>query len=354
MQYKYVTQVNERLLNKFMEEFIKDKLTEYVKQELNIKHCKFELEKINGGWVSDIWVLRSEDEDNLIKNEFIIKIYPSTYSKQKSVKEFNVMKRLSSIGFKVPNVLLVELNNAVIGRPFIIMEKVNGKNMVEAISQSSYLGKIVMMKKCCKLLASIHNIDFMSVMEPDNDLSEEFNINTVLIKKIDEARKQLGELKVESFFSILDWLIERINEVEYQKIGFVHGDFNQSNIIVDEKGICTVIDWTTAAIDDIRFDLADFITTNDIEIRESLISMYEKFSGVKIQFIEYFEVFEAAKKLFISYAIIQLGTESVGLSRNAEASIVDMEYMKNSYSTITKHTSLRIPEIENIFKESEL
>jgi len=87
------------------------------------------LTQITGGWENEVYSFTLEDEEAAGRKceDLILRIYPGNDAPQKSAREFNAMKQLYEVGFPVPEVLLLELDNSPFGKPFVIMEKIDGR-----------------------------------------------------------------------------------------------------------------------------------------------------------------------------------------------------------------------------------
>jgi len=334
-----------------MEAELKKYISDFLKENpgINITKDGIETEEISGGWVSRIFIIKFPDNKSETKLEAIVKIYPDTYTDEKASKEFIIMKQLSDIGFKVPKVIKLELGRYVTGCPFLIMEKIEGRTLAELISELSYFDKAGAIKRCCRILEGIHRIDYKSFTDKSPFKYIDMDTGSIIRSKLNEAKRELTTGSVCIFDEILDWLDKQSANVKDNRLSFCHGDFNQSNIIIGNDGEDFVIDWTTADIDDSRFDIANFITSNDFELRKIIIRIYEKALGESIESIEFFEVYEAAKKLIIAFIANKEGISGVGLKQKSAEQIFSSEYVRNLYRTIKEFTSIRINTIETIF-----
>ena len=86
-----------------------------------------DLIRISDGWENDVYSFAVEYEEatERKREDLILRIYPGDDAPQKSVREFNALKHLHEIGFPVPQVLLLESDSSYVGKPFVIIEKIN-------------------------------------------------------------------------------------------------------------------------------------------------------------------------------------------------------------------------------------
>ena len=91
------------------------------------------LAKIASGWETDIYSFSlsyvCNNESHL--QDLVLRVYPSGDSVVKSAREFGVMAKLHDLGFPVPKVYFLETDRPLLGNPFVIMEKINGRTMAE-------------------------------------------------------------------------------------------------------------------------------------------------------------------------------------------------------------------------------
>ena len=85
-------------------------------------------ERIAAGWETEIF---SFDMDYTLSGEsthqsIIMRMYPSDNAHGKSGKEFAAMKQLNAVGYPVPQVYHLERENSPWGKPFILMERIEG------------------------------------------------------------------------------------------------------------------------------------------------------------------------------------------------------------------------------------
>jgi aminoglycoside phosphotransferase (APT) family kinase protein len=143
-------------------EELQKRLLKYFESRLTSrKHIKIsDPVRITSGWETDIYSFNTEYQvdDRLGSDELILRLYPGNGAEAKASKEFHAMTQLHGIGFPVPRVCQLELDKSILGRPFVIMEKVNGRLMGEALNESENTGK-TMLRLFCKMFVDLHALD---------------------------------------------------------------------------------------------------------------------------------------------------------------------------------------------------
>ena len=84
--------------------------------------------RIADGWETEIF---SFEIDYFLNGEpihenIIMRMFPSNDAYEKSAKEFSVMRQLYAVGYPVPQVYHLEQENSTWGKPFILMERIEG------------------------------------------------------------------------------------------------------------------------------------------------------------------------------------------------------------------------------------
>ena len=84
------------------------------------------VEHVSEGWETVIHALALADEDVGRHEDLVLRAYPGGYAAHKATAEYQVMVALGRAGFPVPRLLALELDPAVLGQPFVLMERVDG------------------------------------------------------------------------------------------------------------------------------------------------------------------------------------------------------------------------------------
>jgi len=88
-----------------------------------------DLTTISSGWESDIYSFAVEHgpAGGRRREELILRIYPADDAYDKSRREFHGMSQLHKAGYPVPQVLILEREHSPFGKPFVIMERIEGR-----------------------------------------------------------------------------------------------------------------------------------------------------------------------------------------------------------------------------------
>jgi len=301
-----------------LERDVQKKLLEYLKKHYPDKSSieVLNLKRITEGWETEIYcfTLKYGNDKRVQSSNLILRIYYGDYAEEKAAKEFKVMKKLYEAGFPVPKVHHLERDISYFGKPFVIMEKINGKSMGEILEASSEKVKRDMVDLFCRLLVKLHRLDVKLFT------SEGIPMVTVddLIKNFQRIMHSLKRQPAFNLFEkLIDWLKEGKLSIFTEKFSPVHLDFHPHNILIRSDGKPFVVDWTNFIIIDYRVDLAWTLllvgTYNNSEMRNYVLKTYEKISGIKVEDIEYFEALATFRRLGSIYISLSEGAERVGM-----------------------------------------
>jgi len=216
-----------------------------------------------------------------LSKTFILKAYNT--NDNKALREFRLLKVLKSKNLPVPEAYLLEESGKILGKPFIIMEKINNtqpkdeQQLIDAVAYS---------------LVKVHEV------KPSE-------LKNILEDKGNYPQRELDELKTLAVLSTFLTIGASASFMKYIKyISFlkprapkgraflVHGDYGFDNIIYS-NGKAYVIDWESADIAEPTFDVAyicnflDFYEQVKSETKEKLsekfIESYEKYGGTLIE-----------------------------------------------------------------------
>ena len=320
------------------------------------------LDCISTGWESDIYsfVLEQGVTNQPERKELILRIYSGKGAPHRSAREYHGMNQLHSADFPVPQVLLLERENSPFGKPFVIMEKIDGVLLGPLISRSGTQdNKQELIALFCSLLLRIHQLDWRPFVE-DVSKYETDNPFKIIDSELNERRTLCDRCPASGFLPVLEWLEQRRDLVPCSAPSLVHLDFHLTNVLVCADGSPFVIDWGQLDVSDFRFDLAWTSLLlrmhNGMELRDSVLQTYESLAGFKVEQIEFFEVLACFRRLFNSAVWFitdpekgEMGSRSVeglsvaegfsGMKRHKDA-------IKKGYEMLVELTDIRVPGLE--------
>ena len=325
----------------------------------------YSLTKITDGWENEVYsfTIGYEEATKRKHEDLILRIYPGNDAPQKSAKEFNAMKKLHEVGFPVPEVFLLELNSSPFGKPFVIMEMIDGRSMGDVFDDSPEEKKQELITLFCKIFVNIHTLDWRPFVQ-DTSIFEIGDTYMFINRWLSKAQRHLDDFQANEFAPALDWLKKRRLDVPCERLSMTHGDYHPYNVLLRSDGAAFVIDWGNIEVADFRSDLAWTLlltsTYGNPETREIILSEYERVAGDKIEAvhevtarsqIEYFEVMAILRRLFSISVSLSDGASKLGMRPGAEAMMKqNIDHLKNVYELLIDRTGIAIPKIEALLE----
>jgi aminoglycoside phosphotransferase (APT) family kinase protein len=312
-----------------------------------------DLLRISDGWETDVYSFAAEygPAGEREREELILRLYPGDDAPQKSVREYSVMEQLYQAGYPVPRVLLLEQDGALLGKPFVIMEKIAGRSLGAISDESPTQKRLELLTLFCRLFADLHALDWRP-FAPDPSLYETQDMSEVIDHQLSQWQAYTHALESTAFDPVFGWLCERLPEVEFGQPSVIHWDFHPYNILVRDDGAAFVIDWTNIEVSDYRLDLAWTLllmsTYGSPESREPVLREYERAAGHSVQQIEYFEVAACLRRLFSILVSLGAGAEALGMRPGAEAMMKDVGHIERVYARLLDRTGIPIAEVEGL------
>ncbi len=228
----------------------------------------------------------------------ILRLYPGPGAGDKMVREANGLSHLFQTGYPVPVMLLYETDPAVLGKPFNVMEKLEGSSLWPVLARSTPEEAAALLDRFTELLVRLHRLDW----RPFIPHPERYEANPALLLAEDFAasRRQFEQFDIPTFLPVLDWLESHLGQIQVRP-AVAHLDFHANNVFLRSDGSLAVIDWTQVTAADYRADLAwtlqimgDF---GQPEWGERILAAYQSAAGYPAADLAYFQVISALKLL---------------------------------------------------------
>ena len=238
-------------------------------------------------------------------------------------RQFQVMRALSGSAVPVPRVLWLEENAQVLGRPFFVMEKLDGlcieKDVPAEIAAPQHVRRLC--ERYVDLIAEVHRVDWRArglgfLGDGAAHLQREIAWWDAEIR-----RHQQGELP--AFDCMLDWLKQHLPP-RGGPVTLVHGDAKIGNLFLRGTEVVALFDWEMAAIGDPLTDLGwaslqwntpSALLSNHpgALTRDELLARYSQVSGNPVHDLPFYEGLAGLKLcaiLFVASMLYRTGRSS--------------------------------------------
>ncbi len=304
-----------------------------------------------GGFESEIYTFRLQRLNSSQKN-YILRLFTGEGASEKLTRESRALFLLHEAGYPVPALLLQEPGPEILGKPFEIIDKLEGQALwpvlasVESHQQRQYLSKFG------SLLAQLHKLDWrLFTTNPD---AYEKNPTLLLDEIISHYHSLYTKYNLKGFVQLVDWLDIHKYEVSVHP-AVVHQDFHANNVFLCSNDQLFVIDWTQFGVSDYRLDLAwTLLIMGDLgnpDWKKQIFDAHASDFNDPIQHLDYFNVI-AYMKLLASTAIsFTFSPEELGLRPEAvKLTKEQLSIYEQIYQQIRKITGLAIPELEGVLE----
>ena len=281
-----------------------------------------DLTNISSGWESDVYAFRLTvgPETDRRRQELILRIYPGEDADPKAQDEYRALALLHRMKYPVPEVFRLETDHAWFGRPFIIMERIEGDILWPMLydgpeeQQQKYLALF------CGLMVQLHRLDWRPYVP-----EEAQKVGDPLLyarRELERAKWYVRKFDITEIMPFMDWFDARLSGVPCERASVVHMDFHPNNILIRPDGTPRVIDWTNADITDARFDLAWSLMLIESykgeKWRSRVQAEYERQAGRPLVGMDFFDAYACLRRLFSVAVSLKAGAGALGMRPGAE------------------------------------
>lgn len=233
-------------------DFDPDRLDTYLRARLPGLAGPLRIERVDGGQSNPTYFLRYDGEDLVLRKRPGGDILPSAHAVD---REFRVQKAIDGAGVPVPAMRLYEADEAVIGTPFYVMDRVAGVVLQDnTLASRPRHQRRTVYRDLARTLARIHAVDVAAAGLTDFGRQGGF-----FRRQIARWTRQweLSRKGPQPAFALLaDWLPRHCPDDDTTTL--VHGDFRIGNVMLHESEprIVAVLDWELSTLGHPMADLA--------------------------------------------------------------------------------------------------
>ena len=232
--------------------------------------------------------------------------------------QYEALKILHGTEVPVPKVHWVETDDKLLGRPFGVLEKLEGE-VLATFYRNNPEHQAQLRKDYVEIIAKMHGLDwqalnlsFLGVPETDRQRAEE---TIVMMEERVEALQYAPQPVMAELFS---WLKGNVPPCE--RTTFCHGDCHTGNFFARDGRIIAVLDWESASIGDPMLDIGWSCMMMRVVFRDfwdetEFIRAYEEASGVKVngESLFFWELLAFVRLILVGLIGVRTGLESEDL-----------------------------------------
>lgn len=306
---------------------------------------------VTSGWESNVYSF------SLIiptgkTNPWILRLFPGNGVEQKVANEANGLIRLSKEGYPVPDILLYETCATALGKPFSIVEKIEGQALWPHLKNTSLEETSRLLDRFCALMVELHRLDWR-LFCADSTLYEA-NPLRILTDWSAAQRQMIQKFEVPGFLPVIDWLESHVPSGGIQP-AVVHRDFHANNVFLHSNGSMTVIDWTQIGVFDYRADLSwTLLIMGDMGQQawaDRILREYKNQTGHPVESLDFFNVISYLKQLVDTVISLKSGMQAIGLNPVKSSNIEqEIPFLKLFSRRVANITGITIREVEHLIR----
>jgi len=283
--------------------------------------------KIMGGFETSVYSFALSKAPEPLQRRLILRLFTEADDPNRARKEAATQNAIAQEGYPAPRVFITETDAGVLGRVFLIMERMPGRTLAHYFEG---LGRGRSTRELLRLLMRIPATlgEFSATMS-----HAQFKLHQLLIDPLVRAVESAGvPVDTITFDGKLNWIrltseqpalgglqpavrwLERNRPNEQQRV-ICHCDFQPFNILVEDARLTGVIDWGNVTIGDPALDLGftlSEIATVPIEVPGVLqpffraamkaggrryLRSYRRMLPVDDAIVNYYQVFACVSQL---------------------------------------------------------
>ena len=308
------------------------------------------------GWESKIYSFKLFFVDTK-EHDLVLRAYQGDNTDAKATNEFSIMRTLSDLNIPVPKVYVLDISRTLLANNFIIMDYIHGTLMGDRmIENKNNKTKILELFRSIVLIQqSIHSLPITPFSELTSPFKESKD-NNFIQTFLNYYSQILLTLQTPIFNDLLCWLKQHSAHESDINMGLLHLDFHPWNALITEDEKVFIIDWPTAMIGDIRFDIAWSLLLTKHEFFSAFdndfLNIYKNiYSSDKLKDLNYFICLAGLRRLVDAYDILAGDPSTQGINPESKKQIKEMSfhYLKIT-EIVEKITNLNL----GVIKESIL
>lgn len=213
------------------------------------------------------------------ENKYLLKIfYENDKSYKKDISLFNMIKN----NIPVQDILKIDRDMRINNKEYIIYRYIDGNTISQWLKQGKKLTKELLIS-VASILGQIHNIKFETrgyLDEKLNVTNEVEPIANLFDKHInDNVKLRLGNENINKIKSIIYKYEEELSYIEKDS-RLIHGDFQGTNIIINNETVSGIIDWEFCMSGSPLMDIGQFFRYEEYFDNELIIAFENEYKKV--------------------------------------------------------------------------
>jgi aminoglycoside phosphotransferase (APT) family kinase protein len=264
------------------------------------------------GFESEIYTFQLQRPSS--QQDHILRLFTGEGATEKLTREARGLSLLQKAGYPVPELLLQETEPGILGKPFEIIEELEGQALWPVLASAESNRQSQLLARFGSLLAHLHQLDWRLFTDTPDEYEKH---PTLLLEEvISQYRSLYTKYNLKGFLFVLDWLHAHKHEISVRP-AVVHQDFHANNVLLCSADQLFVIDWTQGAVSDYRIDVAwTLLIMGDLgnpDWGKQILNAYASHFNDPIEHLDYFYVLVTMKLLASTVISFHFSPEELGL-----------------------------------------
>jgi len=195
---------------------------------------------LRGGFDTEIFALRLRGAPPAFAGPLVLRVLRAHHAPERTAREEATQNAVAGLGYPAPRVLLASAEPHALGAPFVLMERLPGRPLLDARA----IGMGAVLADAQLRLHALDPAPLARALGPPGTFDGYLDTEAGRI-----ARAALDDLR-----PLLDWL--RARRPPGAAAAICHGDFHPQNVLVEGGRVSGVLDWPNALVADPAFDVA--------------------------------------------------------------------------------------------------
>lgn len=203
-----------------------------------------------GGFDTLIFAFRIEGVTRPYSLPLVVRIFRSAEDARRAEFETTIQRAIVALGYPAPNVLMCAAGENDVGWPFMIMERIPGRVMLDALIGHGFFR---MARILGQVQARLHGLDAAAFRRQIGAARDPRRLDS-----IDDIfglyRASIDRASLDGLRDGMRWLDEHRPPAPGRE-SICHGDFHPLNVLVDGGELSGVVDWGWACVADPAYDV---------------------------------------------------------------------------------------------------
>jgi aminoglycoside phosphotransferase (APT) family kinase protein len=226
-------------------------LVEFLRELLGVRELGLAepVTRLSGGFDTSIYAIRLRDAPALFAAPLVLRIMaPHGDPGPRVLRERAIQNAVASQGYPAPQVLAATTDPVPLGAPFLLMERLPGRVLVDA----QRVGMAGVLVDAQLRLHALKAGPLFAAL--DQEPGSGGHATVELEGYLRSLEYRAGRAKLDGLKPVLSWL--RSHRPSPGPLVICHGDFHPRNLLVAAGRLTGVVDWPNTIVADAEFDVA--------------------------------------------------------------------------------------------------